>query len=440
MEIQEFVKTRNPMEYLKIFFRRKWLFLSPIFIGLVLGIVTAFLMPPTFESSTLIMVQEEKTLNPLMQGLAVSSTVAQRMNTLKDQILGWNSMVELAKKLDLIKNSPSQASLENLIAGLKKDIDVSMPGTNLIKISCYGKDPVTTQQIAKNLTTILIERNIRSQTKETEVAIDFIQNQLKVYKRKIKGSEVASLEEQLNNLLIDSTEEHPLVKELRLRIAAAKKDLGPGEDTIYSTDKPITSPVYQKLQQELDKLIQEQTTATSSNVSYASSATTTNTDPQDPSSSIYKLMLMDKLDSVLARDIQINENIYNMLLQKLETAKITQRLEASKEGTRYDIIEPPRLPLKPSKPNKLLVVFLGLFLGTCSGAGLVLGKEFMDHSFMDVEDAKNNLGLPVLGAISRITTQEEIEKEKEQQKKIVTVALIAGGALILLSFVIYILR
>ncbi len=48
-------------------------------------------------------------------------------------------------------------------------------------------------------------------------------------------------------------------------------------------------------------------------------------------------MVMDKIDTVMARDVNVNEAIYNNLLQRLETAKITQRLQSSKEGTQiYD--------------------------------------------------------------------------------------------------------
>lgn len=70
----------------------------------------------------------------------------------------------------------------------------------------------------------------------------------------------------------------------------------------------------------------------------------------------------------------------------------------------------------------------------------MLGKEFMDHSFLDIEDAKNNLELPILGAISRITTQEEIEREKHKQQKIITIGLISGGALILMAMLIHLFR
>jgi uncharacterized protein involved in exopolysaccharide biosynthesis len=409
-----------------------------VFIGFVLSIMLGFFLPPTYESATIILVEEEKTMNPLMQGLAVSTTVIERMRDLKELLLSWKSLVELTKKLDLAKNAQTQQQFETLIKELRKNIVVQMRGPNIIRIAYFGRHPTETQMVAKTLTDVLIEENMRKQTKETDVAIDFIKEQLQVYKRKIKESEIASMEEELKTLLVDSTEQHPLVKELRQKIASASKELESGEYKVSETEKPIASPVYEKLQQELDKMVKKETAAVESNPSVAYAAN--NTEQNDPNATIYKLMLMDKLDSVLARDIKVNENIYNMLLQKLETAKITQRLETSREGTRYNIIDPPRMPLKPSKPNKLLIVFLGLFLGSCSGAGLVMGKEFLDHSFLDIEDAKQNLELPILGAISRITTLEEIDKEKKRQKKLITYALVSSGVLIFIALLINLFR
>ena len=431
MENQESTKYQNPMEYLKIFFRRRWLFITPAFAGLVLSIVACFLLPPTYESNTLILVEEEKIINPLIQGLAVSTTAVQRMQNIREQILGWNSLVELTKRLNLARNVQTQMQFENLIMGLRRNIAVQMRGANIIKISYFGKDPQETQVITQTLADNLVDENMRTQTKEADLAINFIKEQLEVYKRKIKETEAADLEEQLKKLLADSTEQHPLVKELRQKIDIVRKELESGEYKVAVSATAKDSPAYQALQQELDKVLNKDTSSLGA-MAYASNGAETG----DPNASIYKLMLMDKLEVAQARDKNVNEKIYNMLLQKLETAKITQRLEASKQGTRYTVLDPPRLPLRPAKPNKLKVIFLGFFLGSFAGTGLVFGREFMDHSFLDIEDAKDNLELPVLGAISRLTTQEEIDKEKYRKKKLITIGLASSAALIIIVMLI----
>jgi uncharacterized protein involved in exopolysaccharide biosynthesis len=440
MENQEISKYKNPMDYLKIFFRRRWLFIIPAIIGLVMGIMAAFLLPPLYESNTLILVEEEKIINPLIQGLAVSTSAGQRMLSLREQLLGWNSLVEIARKLNMVKNVNSQAQFENLIFKLRRNINVQLRNSNvpnaptIIRIAYFGRDPEQTRIITKTLADQLVEENMRSQSKETDVALNFIKEQLDVYKRKIKESEIADIQQQLNNLLVDSTEQHPLVKELRQKLTSTQKELETGDYKVPVAPVAKDSPAYQALKQELDKLTNENTAT--QGVAFASN----NNEPYDPNNAFYKLILMDKADTVLARDKNVNEMIYNMLLQKLETAKITQRLEASKQGTRYTVIDPPRLPLYPSKPNKLVVVFLGLLLGATSGTGLVFGKEFLDQSFLDIEDAKNSLELPVLGGISRITTAEEINKEKYRVKQWMIIGSIASAVLIISSMLYALFR
>ncbi len=424
----EFSKYRSPIDYLKVFFRRKWFLITPAFFGLIAGIIACFLLPPVWESSTTILVEEEKMINPIMQNLAISTSAAQRMQSIREIILGWNSLVELTKKLNLTKDTHNQFEFENLILSLRKNIEVRMRQSNIIHISYQGKNPQETQLVTKTLTDILIERNMQSQTKETDVAISFIQEQLAIYKRKIKQSEIAKLDDQLKTLLSDSTEQHPMVKELRGKIAIAEKELNSGDYEVKNSEQPLASATREALKQELDKIIENESSTIPAGVpKFAVDA------QKDPNAAIYKLLLMDKVDSSRARDIDVNVTIYNMLLQKLETAKITQRLETSREGTRYTILDPPRLPLRPIKPKKIMVVFMGLFLGAACGTGLIFAREFMDQSFLDIEDAKHTLELPILGAISRITTKEEIKRERHKKLTLIITGLISGIAAIIIA-------
>lgn len=406
MENQTTTKFQNPLSYLKIFFRRKWLFLAPLFAGLTIGAVAFFLVPPKYESYTLILIEEQRTINPLIQDLAVATGMEQRLRTIRDQILGWNNLADLAKKLNLDKKIENQLQYEEMIKDLRKKIEVRMTSNNIIRLSYVSNDPQEALEVTKMLSSIFIEENFKAQSKETDLAIDFLKEQLQVYKRKIKESEINELENQLKKLEVDSTEQHPMVKELRQKLALAKKELESGEFKVDEPVKADTDAVRKVLKQELDKISNSQ--------SLGGADSLDGIEKENTDASIYKLFLMDKLDSAQARDINVDQKIYDMMLQRLETAKITQRLEASKQGTRYNIIDPARLPLKPIKP-RILWILIGLFCGGGVGVGGVLFREFMDQSFLDIEDAKQELELPILGAISKITTQEEIINDRNRQ-------------------------
>ncbi|MEW6609322.1 MAG: XrtA system polysaccharide chain length determinant [bacterium] len=119
----------------------------------------------------------------------------------------------------------------------------------------------------------------------------------------------------------------------------------------------------------------------------------------------------------LTRDMGVNESIYSMLLNRLETANISQKLEKAERGTRFKIIDPAREPLHPIKPDMNMMVFLAFVIGSIFGCGCVFLGEYTDHSFRSMEDAESVLAVPSLGSISKITTVEELINQRAKQKR-----------------------
>src|SRR3989344_8912656 len=151
------------LSYLKIFFRRKELLIIPIFAGLTLGICTGIVLPRKYKSETVIMVQEGKSDTPLFNQLAVSTTISQRMTGLKESILGWNSLVELVKRLNLDKDVKNKMELEELIRKVKNGIKLKLRGSNIINLAYVSDNPEMTQAVVATITKIFVDQNIRIQ-------------------------------------------------------------------------------------------------------------------------------------------------------------------------------------------------------------------------------------------------------------------------------------
>lgn len=415
----------NPMEYLRIFFRRKWVLIIPIFSGMVLGICSAVLMPKQYESSTKIQIREGKTDNPLFDQLAVSSSMEQRSKVVREKMLSWSSLTELVKRLKLDANVKSSQEFEELVRVLVKSVRFEFREGNIIKVSYTGSNPQQTQAVVQNITQIFIEGSLSVQNKETTDAIQFIQEQLRVYRGKIKSSEIAQLKDKLNELLIDSTDLHPQVKQLREQIDRKMEEIKK-ENLEYSDDARLSAESTSQMLQEIKKALNVVSVKESPDAS----------DKSASSDEFYKVMLIDKMDDVKARDVDVNTNIYNSLLQRLETAKITQRLQSSKEGTRYTVLDPPRIPLKPSQPNMIINIIAGMFLGLFLGGGMVFVTEFLDKSFLDIQEAKEFLGAPLLGSVSKITTPENIEEDRQRQTWLLFWMCSAGVLLIAFTVMI----
>lgn len=419
---------KQPADYLKIVFRRKWFLIIPIVIGIVGGIIAGNILPKSYESSTLILVEEGRVINPLINGLAVSTSTAQRLSVLREQILGWDRIAQLIKTLNLAKNVRNQWQFEQLVKGLRKQIKVALRGPNIIGISYAGKNPTEAQEIVKTITDIFMSENLRQQTKETEDAVVFINDQVALFQKKLKESEVSSMQDQLNKLLVDSTDKHPLVIELKKKIASAREEIKDGDFNVGTSSMAGSDSELKALKEELKQMREEIVNSTAEGPEGGANRTKMATASNEK---LYKLLLLEKAEQATTKDQTVNQKIYNTLLERLETAKITQRLEASKEGTRYTILDPARLPLKQKWPNKPLALLMGIFIGACAGVGLVFLMELFDHSFLGVDEARAFLDLPIFGAISKIVTDSDIKIGKLKRARLTGISIITGVILLI---------
>jgi len=414
---------KKPLDYLKVFFRRKWFIIIPTLIGLIAGIVAVNVLPRVYQASTLVLVEEGRVINPLIEGLAVSTSVAQRLTILREQILGWDRINQLISKLGLANNVRSQKEFEGLVKHLRKNIRVTLRGHNIIHIVYRGEDPENAKNIVKTITDLFIAENLNQQERETDNAISFINDQLALYQKKLKQGEITEMQEKLSTLMLDSTGKHPMVIELNKKIEAGKKDLELGRYRLDSADSDTQSSEIKSLKEELKGFREELTTssldANKGGANRAKLASATN-------EKLYKLLLLERVNTVTSADAGVNKKLYDELLSRLETAKITQRLEASRDGTRYTVLDPARMPLTPVAPNKLYVLMAGIFFGMCTGMGLVFLMEMLDRSFLSVEESRAHIDLPFLGAISKIVTEKDVALQKVRNIRITGASVLVG--------------
>ncbi len=390
-------------KYLDMGIRHKWLIIIPAVMGLIIATVVAFSLPKLYEASTLILVENKQMLEPLVQGLAVSTNVRERLNILREEILSWPRLMQLVEKLELDQDIKSPSQYESLIKRLKGAIKVEMQkNQNVILISYEDTTPLNAQNVVRTISDILIERNVTSQSTEANDAIDFIERQLEEYQEKLEDSEselrkfqevytyslpvaarvnqhVVDLEMQLNMLLVDNTEQHPAVIALRKQIAQLKGERKKELMKMETKGVDVNSKEFQEISYSVPRQQQEL--------------------------------------ARLQRDTKVNAKLYEQLLQRLESARISKKLDSTEEGTRFKVIEPARLPLNPIKPDVPRIILIGFALGLAFGCGIAFLLEVSNSSFRSVEEAKGTLPLPILGSISKIEVNPKLVKELKKRIK-----------------------
>jgi uncharacterized protein involved in exopolysaccharide biosynthesis len=93
------------------------------------------------------------------------------------------------------------------------------------------------------------------------------------------------------------------------------------------------------------------------------------------------------------------------LVRRELTAQLGQNLEAELKGERFSLIEPPSFPLDPVKPNKLLVLLIGMVLAAGSGVGMVTVLHVLDDAVYSVKDVAAVVGEPPLVVVPQVRTR-----------------------------------
>ncbi|MBA7675725.1 hypothetical protein ES703_83962 [subsurface metagenome] len=114
----------------------------------------------------------------------------------------------------------------------------------------------------------------------------------------------------------------------------------------------------------------------------------------------------------LIRDYGSAQKKYNETSAKLMEARQAEGLEESQAGEKFTVVNPPHVPERPIKPNRMAIVLIGFILGLGAGVGLGAIREFTDTSIRTAMDVKRITGVPVMAAIPDVQEQSKTKRGK----------------------------
>ena len=101
----------------------------------------------------------------------------------------------------------------------------------------------------------------------------------------------------------------------------------------------------------------------------------------------------------LTRDYQVIKDRYNKLLERRESAMISGEVEDDAATMGFRVVDPPRLPLSPSAPNRPRLVTVVLLAALAGGLGVAFLIGQLRPTFDNERRLAEATGLPVLGTI-----------------------------------------
>ena len=137
----------------------------------------------------------------------------------------------------------------------------------------------------------------------------------------------------------------------------------------------------------------------------------------------------------LRRDYENSQHQYLKLKSKQMDARIGEQMEKDREGERFSLIDPPNLPQRPAKPNRLAIIVMGFVLSLGGGLGYAAIAEGLDKSVHGARALVGVIGEAPLSVIPYIENSSDLER-REKMKKFAIASAVAGAimAVLLVQF------
>lgn len=267
-----------------------------------------------------------------------------------------------------------------VIKGLQAGLSVAEQGKNtgMLRATFTGTSPARIVAVLDAIIESYLLQNIKRLSAEAENSLQFLDRQLPEMKAGLQSAEEKLNAYRLQSESVDLSLETASVLERVVELESKLNELSFKESEIsrlYTSEHPA----YQTLRQQRARLLEE----------------------RDQLNQQIKTLPETQQEILrLTRDVQVNQEIYVQMLNKVQELRI---LKAGTVGN-VRIIDGAMVDPVPVKPKKSLILALGLVLGGMLAVGYVLLRAAFHRGIQSPEQLEQE-GMPVYGVIPKSDAQ-----------------------------------
>jgi len=253
--------------------------------------------------------------------------------------------------------------------------------------------------------------------------------------------ELEQLKAQLADLTSHYTDKHPDVRKTREQIARVEKtreriiaDMNSGPKT------PAPDPAPSNLDPKTGPILELESQLKANRLEIANRQAEIKDEQEKINQYQARLNMapvMEQQYADITRDYDQSKADYESLLKKKNESSMSTDLEKTQQGEHFRMLDPPNLPVKPYKPNRLQLCGLGLMIGFVLGAGLALSKEKLSGKVHSEREIKKLVPFEVIAEIPQIETPAEQSSNRRGTWLAATAAVLIFGTILLGSAVTY---
>ena len=178
----------HPLDYVAVIRRRKWWFIAPLALSIVIGTALALFLPRQYKSEAEIGVAESTLSEELLRGVQ-SFDAKERQRAVSQQLLSRTVLERVVREERLNPNQPVEETAMRMRARVEENITVPPPigrvspgqkeGFESFKLGYVDSTPERAQRIANRLATVFVEENSKTHTQRAENTSEVLAQQLR---------------------------------------------------------------------------------------------------------------------------------------------------------------------------------------------------------------------------------------------------------------------
>lgn len=480
----------DPLKLIWYVIHYRWLFAAFLLAGLVISVFLTYLQTPLYRATTNVEVitpsakviqdlelvsqstdlRAFETAREKMQSRDLARRVVFALGLTEDaKFLAPTPSFSVMNLLDRVFHYTPTADLKDLDAETREAMAVAkvrgglsvdlVRNTSILSVSYSHADPKYAAEVSRQIVRSFIDQSVDKTTETSDLARQFIEEQVRETKQKLQASEkalvayakkagitltgsdaslfsenISKLNESLGQALQDRLEAGAYVQQVKEGNAATLPEVFKS-DSIQSTKQKITElkasyqeklttlkpgfPEMQRIQSQISEL-QKQINLEVSAIARAAEIRFDQAEQRVTGlqNEIAKLEakqseFQDKniQYTILRRDVESNRSQYESLISKLNEVSVGSELKSTSASI-IDLAVQPGAPYSPSLKRNLALT-LALFLTLA--AAIVYLLELMRNTFTVPDQVESELKIPVLGILPR-TPEDSLETEMQDTK------------------------
>ena len=183
---------------LKALLRRRWLFIGPLFLGVLGGLLFSRTQPSLYRSDAVIQVVPQRVPESYVSS-TVTERVEDRLRSLAQQVLSRTQIEKLITEFNLFPDERRTRPLEDVIQLMTDRVLIepfaatatsrSQSPSEAFRVSFDYQDPVVAQKVVERLASFFIETNARDRGTQADQTSSFLDAQLADARSRLEAQE-----------------------------------------------------------------------------------------------------------------------------------------------------------------------------------------------------------------------------------------------------------